>query len=172
MDAIWHAAILDTRFYAELQEELGCVLHHRPAGGSDEEAEARRMRLTSMEALYGVYFSAKPLGPVASRPAQPNGPLRSPPVHDSMTQEAVPTSLPKATPGFINIKVRGDYDTIFFKIKKSTCLSKVIRAVQERKGHSIRILSGGERIWPTDTPESLGLEDGDDLEYHRELCGC
>jgi hypothetical protein len=30
MDAMWHAATLDSRLYADLQKALGCVLHHRP----------------------------------------------------------------------------------------------------------------------------------------------
>ena len=41
MDEIWHAAILDTQFYASLQEALGVVIHHRPEGASDKEAAQR-----------------------------------------------------------------------------------------------------------------------------------
>ena len=37
------------------------MLHHRPDGVSDEEAEARKLRLATMENLYGAYFATKPL---------------------------------------------------------------------------------------------------------------
>ncbi|KAF4609616.1 hypothetical protein G7Y89_g15840 [Cudoniella acicularis] len=60
MDTLWHEAILDTCFYTELQKELGCILHRRPEGASDGEAEARKLRLASMEALYAVYFNSRP----------------------------------------------------------------------------------------------------------------
>jgi|TARA_R110002060_G_scaffold27509_8_gene37363 hypothetical protein len=51
MDEIWHAAILDTQFYASLQEALGVVIHHRPEGASDKEAAQRTKRLSVMEGV-------------------------------------------------------------------------------------------------------------------------
>lgn len=60
MDQIWHAAILDTQFYADLQAALGKLLHHRPSGAS--EHKDKQMRLDTMTALYAGFFSAEPLG--------------------------------------------------------------------------------------------------------------
>lgn len=62
MDAVWHAAILNTRFYADLQAALGVTLHHNPANASEDQAEQRQKRLSTMNALYKVFFDAKPLG--------------------------------------------------------------------------------------------------------------
>ncbi|KAL2069424.1 hypothetical protein VTL71DRAFT_14103 [Oculimacula yallundae] len=63
MDEIWHAAILDTRFYADLQAGLGATLHHRPSGASDEETVSRERRLAVMKGIYRANFSADPLTP-------------------------------------------------------------------------------------------------------------
>ena len=73
MDELWHAAILDTKLYADLQEALGLVLHHRPSGASDQESEHREKRLTVMEAIYRASFSTEPLGraPLQTSPPQP-----------------------------------------------------------------------------------------------------
>lgn len=70
MDELWHAAILDTKLYAELQEALGLVLHHRPSGASDQESEHRERRLAVMKAIYRANFSTDPLG----RPPPSNQP--------------------------------------------------------------------------------------------------
>jgi len=63
MDELWHAAILDTRFYADLQAVLKVTLHHRPSGGSlaFEEASARQKRLKTMKAIYKAHFSTDPI---------------------------------------------------------------------------------------------------------------
>ena len=62
MDDLWHAAILDTQFYAELQAALGVTLHHRPFGAHSAEAyEQREARFTTMEVLYRTFFSTDPV---------------------------------------------------------------------------------------------------------------
>ena len=71
MDELWHAAILDTQFYADVQGALGLVLHHRPSGASEQESEQREKRLTAMKAIYCAFFSTDPLG---YAPCQPSGP--------------------------------------------------------------------------------------------------
>jgi len=74
VDELWHAAILDTKLYAELQEALALVLHHRPSGASDQESEHREMRLTVMKAIYRANFSTDPLGHRPLKPAVPSRP--------------------------------------------------------------------------------------------------
>lgn len=60
MDKIWHAAILDTAFYHELQDALGVRIGHRPSGASDKETESREARLIAMRGLYTSFFLANP----------------------------------------------------------------------------------------------------------------
>ncbi|KAG4441343.1 hypothetical protein IFR05_003157 [Cadophora sp. M221] len=59
MDEIWHAAILDTRFYVKLQEALGITIHYQPGGAT--EWENKQMRLAAMEATYKTFFKTEPV---------------------------------------------------------------------------------------------------------------
>lgn len=68
VDELWHAAILDTEFYAELQSALKQVLHHRPAGISEI---AKPIRLEAMKNLYTTLFLSDPLGYASYRESLP-----------------------------------------------------------------------------------------------------
>jgi large subunit ribosomal protein L40e len=63
MDYIWHAAILDTRFYRRLQQKVGMQLEHSPAGASEDRdaTENRELRLNSMRIRYHAAFDADPI---------------------------------------------------------------------------------------------------------------
>lgn len=74
----------------------------------------------------------------------------------------------------INIKVTDSSTDVFFKIKKTTQLKKVMDAFCKRTGKessALRFLYEGERINDTDTPESLDIGDGDLIEAHSEQVG-
>lgn len=63
----------------------------------------------------------------------------------------------------IRVKDQGGDET-FFKVKKTTKMSKVFGAYAQRKGvaiTSLRFLIDGERIDAAETPKSLELEDQD-----------
>ncbi|TVY56172.1 hypothetical protein LSUE1_G009540 [Lachnellula suecica] len=60
MDDLWHAAVLDTLFYADLQAAPGLTIHHRPSGASEGESELRQVRLDTVKSLYKGYFSTDP----------------------------------------------------------------------------------------------------------------
>ncbi|PVU99814.1 hypothetical protein BB559_000391 [Furculomyces boomerangus] len=68
----------------------------------------------------------------------------------------------------INLKVVGaDNQDIFFKIKKSTRLEKLMQAYCERTGctmSSVRFLFEGQRLAPNNTPTELEMEDGDSID--------
>lgn len=71
----------------------------------------------------------------------------------------------------LNIKVTDGNSEIFFKIKRSTPLKRLMEAFAKRQGkslESIRFLSEGDRINGEQTPEDLDLEDGDVIEAHQE----
>lgn len=58
----------------------------------------------------------------------------------------------------LNIKVTDNNNEVFFKIKRSTKLEKLMNAFCERQGktlQSVRFLFEGQRVQQTDTPESV-----------------
>ncbi|KAG0316353.1 hypothetical protein BG000_004883, partial [Podila horticola] len=69
-----------------------------------------------------------------------------------------------------------DQTEVFFKIKRSTQLKKLMEAYCERQGKSVasvRFLYDGERIQATNTPNELEMEDGDSIDVmwsrHKHL---
>jgi small ubiquitin-related modifier len=69
----------------------------------------------------------------------------------------------------LNIKVTDNNNEVFFKIKRSTQLKKLMDAFCERQGKnptSVRFLFDGSRVQPTDSPDTVCV----DLSISR--CGC
>ncbi|KAJ5728787.1 Ubiquitin-like protein SMT3 [Penicillium malachiteum] len=74
----------------------------------------------------------------------------------------------------LNIKVTDNNNEVFFKIKRSTQLKKLMDAFCDRQGKqqaTVRFLFDGTRVRPDDTPETLDMADGDTLEVHQEQIG-
>ncbi|KAI4214497.1 MAG: hypothetical protein LQ351_002914 [Letrouitia transgressa] len=74
----------------------------------------------------------------------------------------------------LNIKVTDNNNEVFFKIKRTTALQKLMNAFCERQGKdfkTVRFLFDGARVNPTDSPDSLEMADGDTLEVHQEQIG-
>lgn len=74
----------------------------------------------------------------------------------------------------LNIKVTDNNNEVFFKIKRSTKLEKLMNAFCERQGKdskTVRFLFEGTRVTAQDTPETLDMNDGDTLEVHQEQIG-
>src|SRR5436190_23461014 len=64
---------------------------------------------------------------------------------------------PRATE-HLNIKVTDNNNEVFFKIKRTTALKKLMDAFCERQGKSpssVRFLFDGTRVQSSDTPESV-----------------
>lgn len=60
----------------------------------------------------------------------------------------------------LNIKVTDNNNEVFFKIKRTTALKKLMDAFCDRSGKSIqsvRFLFDGQRVQPTDNPESVSV---------------
>lgn len=67
-----------------------------------------------------------------------------------------PDDQPKSE--HLNIKVTDNNNEVFFKIKRTTALSKLMNAFCERQGkslQSVRFLFDGARVNPTDSPDSV-----------------
>lgn len=74
----------------------------------------------------------------------------------------------------INLKVSDGSSEIFFKIKRSTPMRRLMEAFCKRQGKTmdtLRFLVDGTRVGPDSTPDELDLEDGDVIEAHREQVG-
>lgn len=90
----------------------------------------------------------------------------------------------------LNIKVTDNNNEVFFKIKRSTKLDKLMNAFCDRQGkdpRTVRFLFDGTRVTAQDTPDSvirsfansrlsannyqLEMNDGDTLEVHQEQIG-
>jgi len=74
----------------------------------------------------------------------------------------------------LNIKVTDGNNEVFFKIKRTTQLKKLMDAFCDRQGkspNSVRFLFDGTRVQGGDSPESLDMQDGDTLEVHQEQIG-
>ncbi|KAF8346362.1 small ubiquitin-related modifier [Amanita rubescens] len=75
----------------------------------------------------------------------------------------------------INIKVVSSTgDEVYFKIKRSTKLSKLQAAYANKVGKdvgSIRFLYDGARIQDDDTPATLEMDDGDTIDVMVEQVG-
>lgn len=68
-----------------------------------------------------------------------------------------PEDPPKASE-HLNIKVTDNNNEVFFKIKRTTALAKLMNAFCERQGKtmaSVRFLFDGTRVQAADSPESV-----------------
>ncbi|EME49554.1 hypothetical protein DOTSEDRAFT_19990 [Dothistroma septosporum NZE10] len=85
-----------------------------------------------------------------------------------------PEDQPQGATEHLNIKVTDNNNEVFFKIKRTTQLKKLMDAFCERQGkspQSVRFLFDGQRVNSSDTPDTLEMADGDTLEVHQEQIG-
>jgi small ubiquitin-related modifier len=80
-----------------------------------------------------------------------------------MSDNGSPNGAPPRAEGeseHLNIKVTDSNNEIFFKIKRTTQLKKLMDAFCERSGkspQSVRFLFDGTRVAPTDNPETVRI---------------
>jgi hypothetical protein len=63
MDAVWHAALLETELYDRIEEHIGMRLHHSTSGAATDavSSAAREARLTAMRQLYKLRYNEDPM---------------------------------------------------------------------------------------------------------------
>jgi len=82
----------------------------------------------------------------------------------------------------LNLKVKSqDGEEVFFKIKSSTQLKKLMDAYCQRQSviiyliqlnsSNVRFLFDGERLHETQTPKDLNMENGDEIDVVIEQVG-
>ncbi|KAI8378050.1 ubiquitin-related domain-containing protein [Radiomyces spectabilis] len=91
------------------------------------------------------------------------------------TDSKIEKKEPTTSTEHINLKVVGsDNNEVFFKIKRTTQLKKLMDAYCDRQGkspNSVRFLYDGNRVLPTHTPNELDMEDGDTIDVMVEQIG-
>lgn len=73
---------------------------------------------------------------------------------------APPPKVEDSAGQHLNIKVTDGNNEVFFKIKKSTQLKKLMDAFCDRSGKSpdsVRFIFDGSRVQPTDSPDTVSL---------------
>ncbi|KAG7893135.1 hypothetical protein KL936_001309 [Ogataea polymorpha] len=140
-----------------------------PARGGRQQRAAARARAAACAArlAWSAYVSTKsafkdtpPVKKVANK-------------HLRMSDENTPKPENKSDT-HINLKVSDGTSEVFFKIKRSTPLKRLMDAFCKRQGKdssSLRFLFDGHRVNPEDTPEDLDMEESDVIEAHREQVG-
>eukprot|EP01041_Mallomonas_annulata_P009589 gene9589-19931_t len=65
-------------------------------------------------------------------------------------------------------------EEMFFKVKKTTKMSKIFDAYASRRGiaaNALRFMIDGERIQPENTPKMLELDENDQIDVMLETVG-
>ncbi|KAK5693982.1 SUMO protein smt3 [Elasticomyces elasticus] len=110
-----------------------------------------------------------------SDPSPPGSPSpNNNPSHEDKPDADGEDGAPQPPSEHLNIKVTDNNNEVFFKIKRTTQLKKLMDAFCERQGKDIRscrFLFDGTRVNPGDNPETLDMNDGDTLEVHQEQIG-
>ncbi|KAF2436929.1 hypothetical protein EJ08DRAFT_6734 [Tothia fuscella] len=178
MDELWHATILDTQLYVDLQAALKVVLHHRPSGDSMQETSQRTLRLATMKALYHVYFETNPLEAVASRPithhdieTNPLETVASRPITRNDTVTLTGTKEIIVTPNGKN----GWHD-LYLLGKDSTTVNALVKAIEAKLGACCtewRLLYDSQCLnYCGGTLGAYDICDGDIIELVEAQVGC
>jgi hypothetical protein len=72
----------------------------------------------------------------------------------------------------LNIKVTDNNNEVFFKIKRTTALGKLMNAFCDRQGKnisSVRFLFDGQRVTPQDNPDTVRLSPFRDMSCGARL---
>lgn len=89
--------------------------------------------------------------------------------------EGESAAAPAADSETITLRVKDQsQEEMFFKVKKSTKMSKIIEAYASRKGiatNAFRFMFDGQRIQGEVTPKMLEMEDDDQIDAFLETVG-
>jgi Cu/Ag efflux protein CusF len=143
------------------------VMYHQVGGVEETEDDETQMDGIGEEQVNEEKENSDPTP--ASLSASLSAPLSTPPPHS-------PHCPPKPVIAAMNLSVKDQTtgQTIVFKIKKDTLLSKVFEHFAKQRGYSlnlIRFMYNGRRLQGNVTPKMLEMEDGDEVDATVEQVG-
>ena len=175
VDKVWHETLLDNKFYNMLCRDLfpkatnidDFIINHDPDGGDNPIERNKRYENTLI--LMEKYFHEKP-NSLVWEPGQPVSSKR--PRDDIVDDKTTDEELDEV----ITIGLEDQTgDVMYFKLKKSTQLEKVMSAYAQRRGvcvSTLRFLFEGKTILYTCTPRSLEMEDNELVDVMLVSKGC
>lgn len=107
-------------------------------------------------------------------PAQSQHSEESPVPPQDVKPEAETQQDTKPEEDLLSVKVTDNQTEVFFRVKRSTPVRRIIDGFCKRTGKdqkSLRFMFDGERINGDDTPQSLGMDDGDAIEALNQQTG-
>ena len=169
VDLMWHQHILDNfNYYHDMMLLCGHFVGHNPDGALDTEAKGKRDRFTK-ECLLQHF------GDSYDEVVWEGGSLA---VGSAIRNQAVGQHEQGNANGDQKITIRVKCQTgegTSYKIKRSTRMSTVFDTFAERMGvcaDSLRFTLDAERVGPDETPETLDLEEDDQIDVFLEQGGC
>ncbi|KAH7346274.1 hypothetical protein BKA65DRAFT_551195 [Rhexocercosporidium sp. MPI-PUGE-AT-0058] len=175
MDQVWHAAILDTHFYATLQANIGLNIHHNPSGAdsndaNDDEREkkttARERRLAVMIGIYKAYFSSNPLRSPCNENDAPR--VRRYP------RIGTPIHLPDTTGMQIFVKgIKGE--TFTLRVRSTSLVEDIKATIEENIGiprEDQRLIWAGKQLQDGRTLAFYKIQREDTLHLVLRMTGC
>lgn len=157
VDQMWHQHLLDVTNYCHDTILLcGHVVGHNPDGALDGPAKAARTK-TTRDALF-EHFGFDYNKEMWLIPTE---------LHE---EERIDSKIP------IELKLRDQKrEIIWFKLTRYQKLSKLFNRYAKITGvavHDLRFLFRGERIYESDTPFDLELNDRDEIDVMLAQGGC
>jgi len=188
MDLVWHAAILNTRFYEQLLLRLNVRIHHTAvaglespeefaSGGGDSFEQCRALRRQLAVDSYRAIYGTEPLSVDSAALAPPTAKSSSSTCHDASSPRANPPSSNVSKPSeHINICVHDQSGfEMYVRVLPTTPLEKVKLAychLVRASPTATKIMFNGCPIGPQETPADLGMVDTADIDAMIHRVGC
>ncbi len=172
VDQMWHCHILDVVNYChDMMLLCGRVVGHAPDGALDYEAKQRRDETTRelLQKKFGSCYDEDVWDYSLGQNNDEKGEEKSAGPVDEGNDEK--ESAEEIT---FRLKDQNGEETMF-KVKRAIKMQKVMNAYAGRKGvdvRDLRFLLDGKSVLGADTPETLDLEDNDQIDVFLQLRGC
>mmetsp|Transcript_6478 Transcript_6478/g.15293 ORF Transcript_6478/g.15293 Transcript_6478/m.15293 type:complete len:271 (-) Transcript_6478:306-1118(-) len=167
VDKMWHQHILDIGNYChDMMLLCGRVVLHNPDGALDIQAKKTRDTSTFSE-LIKKFGKSNVNVEVWGFPEATN----------TISDRSRAVNQVPADDGSLTICFRDQGpEKIFTKMKRTTRLGTAFQSFAKRKGlnktEDLRFILYGDRVYDLDTPESLGMNDMDQIDAVRNAHGC